>query len=138
LPNTARNKQAAPKRPAPRPTARGSRAAGAVSVVKPVLRVAQELRRWADTMLGVAGSAADLSMTVTRARARGPGQKAAIEKAGALLRRARQAAGLTTQELGAAIDLSDASLLDQAERGKVSLPFEVILRLAGILGRTTR
>jgi transcriptional regulator with XRE-family HTH domain len=135
MPSTARNRQTAPRRPASRPAARGPQAAGAGSVVEPVLRVAKELRRWADTILGVAGSAADLSMTVARAGVRGPGQKAAIEKAGALLRRARQAAGLTTQELGKAIDLSDASLLEQAERGKVALPFEVILRLAGILGR---
>jgi transcriptional regulator with XRE-family HTH domain len=130
MPSTTRKKV---KRPAARAT--GGSTAGSTPIVKPVLRVAQELRRWTDAILGIAGSAADLSMTVAKARARGPKQRAAIDRAGSLLRRAREAAGLTTQELGTAIDLSNASLLEQAERGKVALPFEVILRLAGVLGR---
>ena len=52
-----------------------------------------------------------------------------------MLRQAREAAGITTEELGRAIDITDPELLDQAEVGKVALPFEVILRLAGVLGR---
>ena len=75
----------------------------------------------------------DLSLNLAGGRA--PQQQAAIEKAGSMLREAREAAGITTQELGRAIDISDPDLLDQAEVGKVALPFEVILRLAGVLGR---
>jgi transcriptional regulator with XRE-family HTH domain len=101
----------------------------------PVLRIAQELRRWADTVLGIAASATDLSLNLVRARARKPGQRAAVEKAGSMLRQARETAGITTQELGRAIDLADPDLLEQAELGRVALPFEVILRLAGVLGR---
>jgi transcriptional regulator with XRE-family HTH domain len=128
--NTTRKKAKPPAAPATRALTPGS-----TPIFKPVLRVAQEVRRWTDAVLGIAGSAADLSMTVAKASARGPRQRAAVERAGALLRRARKAAGLTTQELGAAIDLSNPTLLEQAERGKAALPFEVILRLAGVLGR---
>jgi transcriptional regulator with XRE-family HTH domain len=100
-----------------------------------VLRIAHELRRWADAVLGIAASATDLSLNLAKARAREPKQQAAIEKAGAILRQARTAAGITTQELGRAIDIADPDLLAQAEVGKAALPFEVILRLAGVLGR---
>jgi len=104
-------------------------------VVSPVLRIAQELRRWTDTVLGIAASATDLSLNLVKAGARKPGQRAAVEKAGSMLRQTREAAGITTQELGRAIDLTDPDLLEQAELGKAALPFEVILRLAGVLGR---
>src|SRR5262249_19242354 len=36
---------------------------------------------------------------------------------------------------GDAIDLKDPALLDLVESGKVALPFEIILRLASVLGR---
>jgi len=101
----------------------------------PVFRLAKELRRWADTVLGMAGSAAELSLNLAKARARNPGQQAAIDKAGSLLRQAREAAGMSTRELGQAIDIDNPELLEQAEVGRVALPFEVILRLAGVLGR---
>jgi len=112
-------------------SARSARAARKASAVPPaasatpVRRIAQELRRWTDTVLGIAASATDLSLNLVKARARKPGQQAAIKKAGAMLRQAREAAGITTQELSRA----------RAEVGKAALPFEVILRLAGVLGR---
>jgi transcriptional regulator with XRE-family HTH domain len=99
------------------------------------MRVAKELRSWADTVLGMAGGAADMSMALAESRVKDPKAKAAIAKAGAMLRRAREAAGVTTQQLGTAINLSDPELLDRAENGKVALPFEVVLRLAAVLGR---
>ena len=64
-----------------------------------------------------------------------PGQRAALAKAGAVLRRLRETAGLSIEEVGRAIDLSDPTLLELVENGKVALPFEIILRLASILGR---
>lgn len=123
-----------------RPTRRDRKAAGAPPaaaspVASPVLRIAKELRRWADTVLGIAASATDVSLNLVGAGARGPRQQAAIRKAGSILRQAREAAGITTQELARAIDLADPELIAQAEVGKVALPFEVILRLAGVLGR---
>ncbi|MEO8278648.1 MAG: helix-turn-helix transcriptional regulator [Ideonella sp.] len=100
-----------------------------------VARIARELRRWTDNVLGIAGSATELSLNLAKARARGPRQKAAIAAAGSILKNARETAGMTTREVGKAIDLNDIAMLEQAEGGKVALPFEVILRLAAVLGR---
>lgn len=123
---------------APSPPAEAGRrpsTAPATPLFAPVSRLASELRSLTGTVMGVAGSAADLSLALARSRLRDPKAKDAVEKAGAVLKRARTAAGVTTQELGAAIDLSDPDLLEQAEKGKIALPFEVILRLAAVLGR---
>jgi transcriptional regulator with XRE-family HTH domain len=106
-----------------------------LSAVAPVLKVAQELRRWTDNVLGVAGSAAELSMNLAKTRAKTPRQQESIEKAGSMLRKAREAAGMTTRELGQVIDITDTTLLDQAELGQAALPMEVVLRLASALGR---
>jgi len=134
MPSTPRARSAKSARPARKAIAAPS-AATASSLVLPVLRIARELRRWTDTVLGIAASATDLSLNLVKTRAREPGQQAAIEKAGSMLRQTREAAGITTQELGRAIDLTDPDLIEQAELGKAVLPFEVILRLAGVLGR---
>lgn len=101
----------------------------------PVFAIARQLRSWAESVLGVAGSAADLTLNLAKARAQKPGQKAAIERAGSMLRHLRETANMTAKEVGQAIDLNDQALIDQAESGKVALPFEVILRLAAVLGR---
>ena len=119
--------------------ARARGAAAAPPVDKPtdlpVFAIARQLRSWAESVLGVAGSAADLTLNLAKARAHKPGQKAAIEKAGAMLRHLRETANMTAKEVGQAIDLTDQALIDQAESGKIALPFEVILRLAAVLGR---
>jgi transcriptional regulator with XRE-family HTH domain len=97
--------------------------------------IAKELRRLSGTVLDMASNATDLSLQMAGVAARGPRQKAAVKAAGEWLRKAREAAGMTTRELSHAIDLSDEELLDRAETGRVALPFEVILRLASVLGR---
>jgi len=127
-----RKRVAAPK---PDRTSGANPSASAPSITAPMFRAAKELRRWADAVLGAAGAAAELSLHLAKARASAPRQQAAIEKAGSMLRQARETAGMTTAELSQAVDLADPALLDQAEVGKVALPFEVILRLAGVLGR---
>lgn len=129
MPSTSRARSASSARPGRKASAAPPAAAS------PVLRIAQELRRWTDTVLGIAASATDLSLNLVKAGARGPRQRAAVEKAGSMLRQARETAGITTKELGRAIDIADPDLLEQAELGKAALPFEVILRLAGVLGR---
>ncbi len=101
----------------------------------PIGGITKELRRLSGTVIGLASNATDLSLQVAGAAARGPRQKAAVKAAGERLRKAREAAGLTTRELSHAIDLSDEELLNRAETGRVALPFEVILRLAAVLGR---
>ena len=101
----------------------------------PLLGVARQVRAWSDSVLGIAGAAADVSIHAAKAMLVKPEQRAALEKAGSVLRGMREAAGLSVKEVGEAIDLSDPALLDLVENGKVALPFEIILRLASVLGR---
>jgi transcriptional regulator with XRE-family HTH domain len=143
---TAKRPRKTPRPPAAKPAAaradgrspkRGADAPpkGGVSPFASVSRLARELRALTGTVLGVAGNATDLSLALARSRISDPRAQQAIGKAGEALKRARTAAGVTTKELSAAIDLSDPELLEQAEKGKIALPFEVILRLAAVLGR---
>jgi len=97
--------------------------------------VAQQVRSWTDSALGIAGAAADVTLGAARLMLPRPGQRRAVEKAGAVLRRTREAAGMSIGELGKAIDLKDPALLELVENGKIALPFEIILRLASVLGR---
>ena len=100
-----------------------------------IVEAAQQVRSWAEAALGMAGNMADMSLTMAKVKATDPKHKAAIAQAGRALRQTREAAGLTTAELEQVIGLGDAGLLENAERGKAALPFEVILRLASVLGR---
>ena len=102
---------------------------------KGLLTLARDLRSWTGFVLGLANTAADMSFRVASSRLTKPSHKAAVDKAGSLFRSLREGAGLTLQDLGQAIDLKDVSLLEAVEVGKVGLPFEIILRLAGVLGR---
>ena len=102
---------------------------------KGLMTLARDLRSWTDFVLGIANTAADLSFRVAASRLKNPTHKAAVEKAGGVFRNLREGAGLTLQDLGRAINLKDLTLLEQVEGGKVGLPFEIILRLAGVLGR---
>jgi transcriptional regulator with XRE-family HTH domain len=111
-------------------TARDARGAN-----KGLLTIARDLRSWADFVLGIANTAADLSFRAATSRLTKPSHKAAAERAGGLFRDLREGAGLTLQDIGRAINLKDVSLLEQVEVGKVGLPFEIILRLASVLGR---
>lgn len=97
--------------------------------------LAQQLRSWTDSVLGIAGAAADVTMGAAKLMLPGPAQRPTLEKAGAVLRKMREAAGMSITEVGTAIDLKDPVLLELVENGKVALPFEVILRLASVLGR---
>ena len=97
-----------------------------------MLSLARQVRGWAGMALSVAGNATDLGLTLAQNRVKDPGKKAAVAKAG---RQLREAAGLTMEEVSTAIGLGDAKLISQAEGGVVSLPFDLMLRLAGVLGR---
>lgn len=94
-----------------------------------------QVRSWTDSVFGIAGTAADMSISAAKAILVDPERRAAVQKAGKLLRRIREAAGLSVSEVGQAIDLSDPALLELVEGGKAALPFEITLRLAAILGR---
>ena len=101
----------------------------------PLLSLARQVRSWADTLLSVAGNATDMGMTLVQARVKDPGKKAAVARAGSQLRRWREAAGMTARELADAVGLGETKLIEQAEGGLATLPFDVVLRLAGVLGR---
>lgn len=114
-------------------TTRGKRGAAEPASEPPLLSLARQVRGWADTLLSVAGSAADMGMTLAQARIKDPGRKAAASNAGSQLREWREAAGMTARELADAAGMGDSKLIEQA--GVATLPFDVVLRLAGVLGR---
>jgi transcriptional regulator with XRE-family HTH domain len=126
-------------RPATTPVKPPARARAA-AVVNPsgasmVQSVARQLQAWTGSLLGSVGTATDVAMTLAESRVQKPGPKAAVAKAAALLRDLRQAAGLTVDDLGRALELDDPSFMGLVESGKVGLPFDLILRLASVLGR---
>ena len=112
-----------------------ARSAGSPAGGSTLVELAQQVRTWTDTVLGVAGAAADVTLGAAKMMLPKPGQRAALEKTGAVLRRMRETAGMSVDEVGNAIDLKDPTLLELVENGKVALPFEIILRLASVLGR---
>lgn len=101
----------------------------------PMATLAQQVRSWADTLMGMAGSATDLGLKLTEARVKDPARRAAVAKAGRQLKSWREGAGMTVNELADAVGLGDARLIDEAEGGMAALPFEVVLRVASVLGR---
>ena len=124
--------------PARRPAKAGDQAprtAAAPPAESPLLGVARQVRSWSDSVLGIAGAAADVSIGAARRMLVKPEQRRALEKTGTVLRGMREAAGMSVKEVGEAINLKDPALLELVENGKVALPFEIILRLASVLGR---
>jgi transcriptional regulator with XRE-family HTH domain len=111
------------------------RAAAAPAGASLVTTLARQLQSVASSVLGNVGSATDLALTLAQSKIQRPGPKAAVEKGAALLRDLRQAAGLTLDDLGRALEVDDPSFLGLVEKGKVGLPFELILRLTAVLGR---
>ncbi len=117
--------------PAPLPNLPTLQQAGGAAV----RTLARQLHTWTGSLLGGVGTAADMSLALAAASVTRPGPKAAVAKASALLRDAREAAGLTLDDLGTALELKDPSFIALVESGKVGLPFEMILRMATLLGR---
>jgi transcriptional regulator with XRE-family HTH domain len=64
-----------------------------------------------------------------------PEADAMRREAGHYVRELRQLAGLTLDELAAAVELSDRSLLAAVEKGTATLSFDLILRLSSLLAR---
>jgi hypothetical protein len=93
------------------------------------------IRSLAGQVLDLAGAAVDASFGVGGLVTRDPKRRKDLARAGHFLRGVRERAGLTLVDVGKAVDLKDAELLELAERGKVTLPFEMILRLAAVLAR---
>jgi transcriptional regulator with XRE-family HTH domain len=111
------------------------RAAAAPAAIEAASSLTGSIRSLVGQMIDIAGAAADASLGVGGLIARDAGQRRDLARAGAFLRRVRERAGMTIADVGRAVDLKDAELLDLAERGKAALPFELILRLAAVLAR---
>ena len=127
----ARVRRSAPREPA-RPAKSAKPAPARASLVTSVARQIQTL---ASAVLGNVGTATDMAFVLAQSRIQRPGPRAAVAKGAALLHDLRQAAGLTLEELGRALEVDDPSYLGLVEKGKVGLPFELILRLTAVLGR---
>lgn len=98
-------------------------------------RLTSQVKHMAEQVMDWAGTAAEMAVGATAPLVKEPKRRAALERAGLVIRDARETAGLTAQDVSAALDFSDTNLLDLAESGRIALPFEVILRLASLLAR---
>jgi transcriptional regulator with XRE-family HTH domain len=111
-------------------------AVGAAAAVRTAIEAARKMRDGAAATGRRAGSGAlGAAATAVGLIATSADQRAAWGRAGQALRGFREAAGMTVRELGDAINLKDPDLLEVAEKGRIGLPFEIILRLAAVLGR---
>ena len=81
------------------------------------------------------GRTMDAAADVLKAVMPGLSEPGVWARTGAALKRLRTAAGLTVTEVGVAINLKDPSLIEAWENGRIAVPFEIILRLAAVLGR---
>lgn len=139
-------KRAAAKHKKPVGAKRAKRSPKAKSNAKPKARAAESeslVARLSDLAESFTG---DLATGAWRLAARAgavpfqvllgePANPSMARKAGEALRELRELAGLTRDELAAALELSDESLLKAVENGTATLSFELILRLSAILAR---
>jgi len=104
----------------------GAATVGAASSLKAAAGVARALSR---------GKPMEAAADVPKAVMPGLSEPGVWARTGAALKRLRTAAGLTVTEVGTAINLKDPSLIEAWETGRIAVPFELILRLAAVLGR---
>ena len=104
----------------------GAASVGAATTLQTATEVAKALRQ---------GRAMEAAAGVLKAIMPGLSEPGVWAGTGAALRRMRKAAGLTITEVGTAINLKDPSLIEAWEKGRIAVPFELILRLAAVLGR---
>ena len=104
----------------------GAAPVGAASSLKAAAGVARALSR---------GKPMEAAADVLKAVMPGLSEPGVWARTGAALKRLRTAAGLTVTEVGTAINLKDPSLIEAWETGRIAVPFELILRLAAVLGR---
>ena len=104
----------------------GAATVGAAKTLHTASEVAKALRN---------GKPMEAAADVLKAIMPGLSEPGVWARTGATLRRMRKATGLTITEVGAAINLKDPSLIEAWENGRIAVPFELILRLAAVLGR---
>lgn len=99
------------------------------------LDLAGRLRHWAEGMLPGAETVISMARTLSEARQQQEhAEPAALQQAGKLLRTMREALGISVQAVAEAAKLRDPAVVEEAERGRISLSFDAVIRLAGILG----
>jgi transcriptional regulator with XRE-family HTH domain len=104
----------------------GAATVGAAKTLHTASEVAKALRK---------GKPMEAAADVLKAIMPGLSEPGVWVRTGATLRRMRKAAGLTITDVGTAINLRDPSLIEAWENGRIAVPFELILRLAAVLGR---
>ena len=104
----------------------GAATVGAAKTLHTASEVAKLLRK---------GKPMEAAADVLKAIMPGLSEPGVWARTGAALRRMRKAAGLTITEVGTAINLKDPSLIEAWENGRIAVPFELVLRLAAVLGR---
>jgi transcriptional regulator with XRE-family HTH domain len=104
----------------------GAATVGTASGLKTATDIARALGR---------GKPMEAAADVLKAMLPGLSEPGVWTRTGATLKRMRTAAGLTITEVGAAINLKDPSLIEAWENGRIAVPFELVLRLAAVLGR---
>ncbi len=104
----------------------GAATVGAAKSLHTASEVAKALRK---------GKPMEAAADVLKAIMPGLSEPGVWTRTGSALRRMRKAAGLTITEVGTAINLKDPSLIEAWENGRIAVPFELILRLAAVLGR---
>ena len=104
----------------------GAATVGAAKTLHTATEIAKTLRK---------GKPMEAAADVLKAILPGLSEPGVWARTGATLRRMRKGAGLTVTEVGTAINLKDPSLIEAWEKGRIAVPFELILRLAAVLGR---
>jgi transcriptional regulator with XRE-family HTH domain len=90
---------------------------------------------FSDGVRGRVAATPGVGLQVGRALLLSPEAARMRREAGRTVREFRELAGLTVDELTAALDLRDRSLLEAVEDGTATLSFELILRLSALLAR---
>jgi transcriptional regulator with XRE-family HTH domain len=132
---TRSRKTATRARPATRAAKTAAQKARSRSGPGAVAWASSGLKSAADQLLDWAGAATELSLGVGKSLVRDPKRQQALERAGAFLRDAREAAGLTVDDVARAMKLDDPGLIDRVESGRAALPFEALLRFAALVAR---
>ena len=85
--------------------------------------------------VNVMSSFVDVSKSISLAFLKDPKKRKIMEEAGAILQDMRETAGVSLSEVGERLGIESSSVVEAAEEGKSLLPFDLILRLAGLLAR---
>ncbi len=134
-PAAAPRKRASPRKAAPTAMPMLSMPSLVSPTESSLKALARQLQSLTVSVLSMAGTATDLGVTLAKSRLKKPQHRAAVDRASSVLQDLRQTAGLTAQDLGKALGLSDSSELERIESGKMAMPFELILRAASVMGR---